>query len=1662
MSQLVVAQDPNLIWANKIGGSGYDIGQSIAVDDSGNVFTSGTFDGTVDFDPGPGIFNLTSSNGVYFVSKLDANGNFIWVKQTGGSSFKVDGNGDVFITGAFNNTIDLDPGPGIYTLIPVGNSDMFVSKLDASGNFIWARQIGGANSVAGGGAISLDANGNVYITGGFNGTVDFDPSPDIFILNSDNNGDAFISKLDASGNFIWAKQLDGTNSLGISSISLDANGNVYTTGSFVFTADFDPGPATYNLTGSNNGSAFVLKLDMSGDFVWAKLLGETPYHQFLSGGSTSASIYVDHLSNVYTTGSFSWIADFDPGPGTFYLNGYYSINNIFISKLDASGNFVWAKHLGVGGSNCQGNSISVDSSGNVYATGTFLGAPDFDPGPGNYNLTSHGLYDIFMSKLDSDGNFLWAIQLGDGNNDSGSSILDPSGNIYSTGYFSGTADFNPSDETYNLSSAGIYDIFVLKLGQVGNVIPTINSFICTNVIEGHEGKDINNPVIVPKVTFYEDFTPNVNNDLPIKVCADGSKATYFKVNVSDVAGLNFQILNSNNEILVDALGGTSTDIGKYGKLGTPYSFGNDVEVVYTHPEFVDVDGLSRHLKLRVLKNDILLNGVVFPLEIYRAPIVFSHGFWGTSEVFQNLRDEMVVEQIYPSNMYKTILHAVAAGNSTVIIPETITYNPLMHLVDYEQTNGASFKNNAERNIIANGIDAVFKTARDNKYSCGNVILIAHSMGGILSRLYLQSTFNGNSGYQNYRNDIQKLITINTPHYGTQFSNYISDPKSKYSIIKVTDNFGVRKVVVNGVTKILGLNDAIRDLKVDSYAQENYVNIPLAKQNKVPSHTISTYVTNPASVKEDSEVAQLIAKNVLTPKSIFIDDNYKVDKSDLVVPFVSQRAGFNWEESDNNRFHIGSSRSSGVKSEVKKLINKSPNDPLSFLKSGFVPKTLRYRPEEISSGSFIHAKILNDSIRINNIVKGQSFNAGDSILVTYKNSNGIQYVDCFLFGVKSTDYGVGSSNSSLKLKTDSNEIGLRIIYLFGYDSNNELLAVDTVNINLNTKIQLDSIKMNPRIFELPIGYDQNISILGYYHDGSIKNLQNVFGLNLIYDETKIEVDNDYVVHGKSGTFNVLLAASYLNKKDTIVVQTIANNANNKTDFQSNFHRICPGSQVTFTDASIGDIHSLSWKFTGGIPSTSNSANPSIIYNNPGSYDVTLITLFPGKTDTLTIKDYISVSPFPVVNFGQPNQNAPTISGFCSSILDAGNPGSSYLWSTGETTQIITVYKKGTYSVIVTNPTGCSTTGYVFANITDNVKPKALIQNTFAYLDGTGKVEITPEMINTGSSDNCGISSISVSPKLFTCKNKGSNKVILTVIDANGNSSTASATVNVIDLEPPKIVCPPDISVNLPLGQCSVFASSINLGSPISLSDNCTIKYPVTNDKSKTTYPVGEYKVAWTVTDSAGTKSTCTQKIIVMPVCGIPTKVTYIDTTSYSAKIKWQAVSCASGYELSIRQELLPGVWSPFGTWSSASGPVLDHTFTGLQGNAYYSFQIRTKCGITYSNPVVGYFHTKSGLNSGGSQNRNSDKPTIVIENPIKILLIPNPARDVTSIFIEGFENNSKEVAMYNLMGKLIFKVNISAEENQLDLDLNKLAVKAGIYLIRVSDNKKQKTEQLIIE
>jgi len=305
--------------------------------------------------------------------------------------------------------------------------------------------------------------GNVYTVGDFRGTADFDPGGGTFNLVSGGDRDIFISKIDASGNFVWAKRLGGTNEQFAYGVTADASGNVYVTGSFEGTTDFDPGVGTLNFTAAGGLDQYVIKLDVSGDLVWARQLG--------GGTSYGYSIAVDGSGNVHTAGQFAGTIDFDPGGGTFNISS--SGTNAFVSKLNAAGNFEWAKKL-TGVSGVFGRSVGVDGFGNVYSTGFFQGTADFDPDTSaadTFNLTAV-LYDIFVSKLNSSGDFQWAKMMGgDYNNEANGISVDAIGNAYTTGEFKGTVDFDPGVGTVNLTGVGTgTDAFVSKLDSAGDFV----------------------------------------------------------------------------------------------------------------------------------------------------------------------------------------------------------------------------------------------------------------------------------------------------------------------------------------------------------------------------------------------------------------------------------------------------------------------------------------------------------------------------------------------------------------------------------------------------------------------------------------------------------------------------------------------------------------------------------------------------------------------------------------------------------------------------------------------------------------------------------------------------------------------------------------------------------------------------------------------------------------------------------------------------------------------------------------------------------------------------------------------------------------------------------------------------------------------------------------
>jgi hypothetical protein len=444
------------VWAGKVGGPEYDWCNTITTDNSGNVYVAGNFSDTADLDPGNGhLDHIATGSGDLFVEKLDNSGNLLWVKQMPGVNYgrgttrglAVDENHNIYITGWFQYKMDFDPGPDTFVLTSNNDLNAFVCKLDSAGNFIWAKQIAGTRSQATSVAVAL--SGAVYVSGWFWGTIDFDPGSGNDSISTSGT-DAFVLKLDNHGYFRWVQNFGAGDARG-KSIILDDMENILLYGQFRGTIDFDKSSSTYNLTAAGYTTGdFIYKADSAGNFIMAKkVVHDLSYFQ-----STTA---LDVNGNIYVTGSFSGTEDFDPGPGVYTLTSTSpSWNDAFVYKLDINGNFMWAKQTQNGSGHCVGYSIRVDPLGNSYIIGCFMAAKY--PGATTFPYNSMGQFDVFFLKLNSSGDSVCSASFGGMGDDFGYSLaLDGQQNIFVAGTFEDTLNFSTP-----LFSKGYDDIFIAK------------------------------------------------------------------------------------------------------------------------------------------------------------------------------------------------------------------------------------------------------------------------------------------------------------------------------------------------------------------------------------------------------------------------------------------------------------------------------------------------------------------------------------------------------------------------------------------------------------------------------------------------------------------------------------------------------------------------------------------------------------------------------------------------------------------------------------------------------------------------------------------------------------------------------------------------------------------------------------------------------------------------------------------------------------------------------------------------------------------------------------------------------------------------------------------------------------------------------------------------
>jgi hypothetical protein len=356
------------------------------------------------------------------------------------------------VTGQFSGTVDF----GFFRLTSSGSADIYVAKVDASGEYVWAVRAGGSNSSSWdtGRGVSVLADGSAIVTGSFRGTADFGE----FTLVGDSleRDDMFVAKISASGAFVWATK-GGGDASGYCrgrDVSTLPDGSAIVTGSFTGTANF--GSTTPIANSGSGGDIFVARIDANGTFVWATRAGG-------SGNDSSYGVSVLSNGSAILTGYITPTATFATATGSISLSGV-NAETVFIAKVDATGSFVWATQaaLGSSGDDAQGTRVSALADGSAILTGYVNGAADFGTTAITSNASSN---DIFVAKIDASGAWVWATSTGGTSSDVGNSVSAFSdGSAIVTGYFRGTVAFGTSSVTSNTSSD---DTFVAKIGGSG-------------------------------------------------------------------------------------------------------------------------------------------------------------------------------------------------------------------------------------------------------------------------------------------------------------------------------------------------------------------------------------------------------------------------------------------------------------------------------------------------------------------------------------------------------------------------------------------------------------------------------------------------------------------------------------------------------------------------------------------------------------------------------------------------------------------------------------------------------------------------------------------------------------------------------------------------------------------------------------------------------------------------------------------------------------------------------------------------------------------------------------------------------------------------------------------------------------------------------------------
>lgn len=478
---LLLSQDAQAQYAYNLGGSGFDHGTEVGLDAAGNAYFIGEFNDTLDFDPGPLDHLLKNNNTDVFVTSYDPFGDLRFAfkisgplaSHEGAGDIAVAANGDFVVTGHQPfGFIDFDPDP----IEELGRSgELFIAGYTSEGKPRFAvSPAGGQNTSSGAGnAVTLDEDGNVYATGTFVTSLDFNPDDTTGVLPNAGSADAFIASYTSNGTYRYAYSFGGPGFDFGEGIAVDSKSNVFVAGYFGEEALFDPADTNNDgdleaRTASHQSDMFLVSYDHEGRFRFVKTY--PGINRVLTTKKVALSI--DGSDNVYMSGEVVGTIPFDPGDadgdGNQRERTAGSLGGAFLASYTVDGLFRFATVLNPDPS--VSFDVFTDKKGVSFITGSFTGDLDFDPGAGEATLTSSRGSDIFVASYDSTGAYRTAFSLPSTGLSNGYGVAaDSLYNVALTGSLGGDLDlaFGPTEDWR--TSAGQNDIFMARYDAAGEI-----------------------------------------------------------------------------------------------------------------------------------------------------------------------------------------------------------------------------------------------------------------------------------------------------------------------------------------------------------------------------------------------------------------------------------------------------------------------------------------------------------------------------------------------------------------------------------------------------------------------------------------------------------------------------------------------------------------------------------------------------------------------------------------------------------------------------------------------------------------------------------------------------------------------------------------------------------------------------------------------------------------------------------------------------------------------------------------------------------------------------------------------------------------------------------------------------------------------------------------